>query len=291
MVACATVESDHGWSVSFGADGMPDVEAFGFDNYRKVKYCPGYHVHDGCVEFIYCSRGNCVYDTPDGEFELKAGCVFASGPGQPHGLKKYHCGLRMSWIRIAVPPGGKTLFGLSGKEGAWLAARLLSLPRRVFRGGKTVWRCFRRLADVHATTQLGSPERTLLLRVAALDLVLALLSDSSSRPATPARNAISGLVEEMREHPARVYAISEMSAKAMMSQTGFVSAFKRQTGMSPHAFLLSVRIERAKTLLAEGRPVAVVSDNVGFSSSKRFATCFRQTVGMTPSEFRKSPKF
>ena len=120
--------------------------------------------------------------------------------------------------------------------------------------------------------------------------MLALLSNGGFSPAAPLRRDVGGIVEEMREHPERDYSVARIASRIMMSPSALMTAFKRQTGFTPHAFLLSVRVEASKKLLAAGEPVAVVSDKVGFTSPKRFSTYFRQSVGVSPREFQQLRK-
>jgi AraC-like DNA-binding protein len=282
-------ETVNGWQASLTEDGINDVPSFGFCNFRESWSSQDYHEHAECVEFLFCTRGDCVCETPDGSCNLRAGMVIASLPGKPHRIKTYHRGLRMLWIRIRLPKRG-TLMGLPADESDWIVGRLLSLPGRVFKGADSLKRAFRALIDAYNDVPSGTPERKFRLRAAVFDLMLALFSCGGSNPVMPQRRAIGDLVEEMREHPERDYAIARIASSIMMSPTGLITAFKRQTGYSPHAFLLSVRIEISKKLLAAGEPVSVVSDKVGFTSPKRFSVYFHQMVGVAPREFQRLRK-
>jgi len=59
-------------------------------------------------------------------------------------------------------------------------------------------------------------------------------------------------------------------------------------GTSVHRYVLSRRLERAKTLLrATDHAIASIALDTGFSSQSHLATVFRKTTGLTPKEFRR----
>jgi AraC family transcriptional regulator len=67
----------------------------------------------------------------------------------------------------------------------------------------------------------------------------------------------------------------------------FTDAFKKATGLPPHAFLLDQRIKAARSDLADPlRTVASVALQYRFSSPQHFATAFKRVTGQTPRAFR-----
>ena len=68
----------------------------------------------------------------------------------------------------------------------------------------------------------------------------------------------------------------------------FSRLFKQSTGTSPHQYLLSRRLDRAKTLLRQQRmTLADVSTSTGFADQSHFTKVFRRFTGVTPSEYRR----
>jgi AraC-like DNA-binding protein len=73
-----------------------------------------------------------------------------------------------------------------------------------------------------------------------------------------------------------------------MSQSHFMSFFKRATGQSFTAYLNHCRIERAQALLVmTDRPMSEISQETGFCDQSYFGTVFRRVVGMTPAAYRR----
>jgi AraC family transcriptional regulator len=59
--------------------------------------------------------------------------------------------------------------------------------------------------------------------------------------------------------------------------------------MPPHRYHTSLRIERAKTLLA--KPFSSVTEvglTMGFQETSSFSVAFQKTTGLTPTAYRRS---
>lgn len=81
--------------------------------------------------------------------------------------------------------------------------------------------------------------------------------------------------------------IRSLAALVTMSVNTFNRAFTQTFGTTPYQFVLDLRIEQSKSLLATTlMPVTEISHASGFSSPSHFATMFKQRVGVTPTEFR-----
>jgi AraC-like DNA-binding protein/mannose-6-phosphate isomerase-like protein (cupin superfamily) len=73
-----------------------------------------------------------------------------------------------------------------------------------------------------------------------------------------------------------------------MSESHFMSLFKRVTGLSFVTYFNHFRIERAQALLAKtDESMANISQQVGFCDQSYFGTVFRRIVGMTPATYRR----
>ena len=81
--------------------------------------------------------------------------------------------------------------------------------------------------------------------------------------------------------------VDDLAAAAGLSRAHFSREFRRAFGESPHAYLLTRRLERAAALLrATDRSVADICLSVGLQSIGSFTTCFTRTYGASPTAYR-----
>lgn len=64
-------------------------------------------------------------------------------------------------------------------------------------------------------------------------------------------------------------------------------AFRAAYGTSPHAYLVQIRLLRARQLLAAGEPPAVVAAACGFADQSHLTRRFRRAYGLTPAVYRR----
>jgi AraC family transcriptional regulator len=86
--------------------------------------------------------------------------------------------------------------------------------------------------------------------------------------------------------------LEQMAALVHLSPDHFARQFKAATGLPPHQFLITRRVERAQQLL-RGREcvsLAEVAIGVGFSDQSQLCFHFKRIVGVTPGQFRASAK-
>ena len=81
--------------------------------------------------------------------------------------------------------------------------------------------------------------------------------------------------------------VPALARRAGVSRAHFTRSFKRTFGETPHQYLMSRRMERAKSLLRAGDlSVTEVCFAVGFSSLGSFSARFTEVTGESPSAFQ-----
>jgi AraC-like DNA-binding protein len=84
-------------------------------------------------------------------------------------------------------------------------------------------------------------------------------------------------------------AVRDLATAAGLSPAHFSRAFRRAFGESPHAYLLTRRLERAASLLARtDHTVSDICVAVGLSSVGSFTTTFTRVYGRSPQAYRDS---
>src|SRR5215218_1141666 len=78
--------------------------------------------------------------------------------------------------------------------------------------------------------------------------------------------------------------VADLAAAAGLSRAHFSREFRRAFGVSPHAYLLTRRLERAAALLrVTDHRVAEICLSVGLTSVGSFTTSFTRTYGVSPT--------
>src|SRR3954451_11732644 len=81
--------------------------------------------------------------------------------------------------------------------------------------------------------------------------------------------------------------VDDLARAAGLSRAHFSREFRRVFGESPHAYLLTRRLERAAALLrTTDRSVAEICFDVGLRSVGSFTTSFTRTYGRSPTAYR-----
>jgi AraC-like DNA-binding protein len=92
------------------------------------------------------------------------------------------------------------------------------------------------------------------------------------------------------QHYADQIDLDNISDEAFFSKFHFIRLFKKVYGKTPHQYLIIVRIDHAKLLLQEQKPVSDVCFEVGFSSISSFTGLFKKIIGQPPSEYSSEQK-
>lgn len=80
-----------------------------------------------------------------------------------------------------------------------------------------------------------------------------------------------------------------LARRADVSLAHFRRVFEEAMGMPPHRYIVSVRLERARTLLTmSSMPIARIAQECGFSSQSHLTACFRAAHAVTPAHYRKT---
>jgi AraC family transcriptional regulator len=147
--------------------------------------------------------------------------------------------------------------------------------------------------------QQGGTDR-LLLEEKLFDLLTLLLTEQNKLAALPERlpslkaSTRHELMKRLVDATDYLYtyfdknpSLDELSSVSCLSKFHFLRLFKVAYNQTPHQFITTLKIERAKTLLQKTRSdVRSIGTEVGFKDSSSFSRSFYNQVGVYPSQFR-----
>jgi AraC family transcriptional regulator len=83
--------------------------------------------------------------------------------------------------------------------------------------------------------------------------------------------------------------LADLAAACGLSPSHFARAFRRTTGLAPHAWLLQARVARSMTLLREPQmSLSEIALACGFVDHSHFTRVFVRRVGLTPGAWRRT---
>jgi len=97
--------------------------------------------------------------------------------------------------------------------------------------------------------------------------------------------AVMRVREFLHSHYERNIRLDDLSALTGVSPCHLLRSFRRAVGMPPHAYLRQVRVEHAKSMLADGMPIAQAALTAGFTDQSHLTRFFKRILGMTPGAY------
>ncbi|WEK38005.1 MAG: AraC family transcriptional regulator [Candidatus Pseudobacter hemicellulosilyticus] len=86
------------------------------------------------------------------------------------------------------------------------------------------------------------------------------------------------------------YTIPELASMAYLNDYQLKKSFKQVYGMGPYAYLLQQRLEKAKALLLEDKPIRNIGLNIGFTgrhAQTNFIKFFKKEMKVSPAVWKK----
>ncbi|AVO46046.1 AraC family transcriptional regulator [Phreatobacter cathodiphilus] len=82
--------------------------------------------------------------------------------------------------------------------------------------------------------------------------------------------------------------LAELAAVAGFSRDHLIRVFRRSVGITPHAYVVDVRVRRAQDRLRAGRAPAEVAAEVGFADQAHLTRAFKARIGVAPAAYRRA---
>jgi AraC family transcriptional regulator len=124
------------------------------------------------------------------------------------------------------------------------------------------------------------------------ETVLAQVAGKARPAAAPSSRdlrRVSRALRYIEEHADEPINLADLAGVACMSKYHFLRTFRRLVGLTPHQFLLDLRMRRAAMrLCTTSMPIAAIAFDTGFGDLSGFNARFRRVFGMSPGQWRGS---
>ncbi|MGN8247593.1 AraC family transcriptional regulator [Pseudomonas sp. SMV7] len=91
----------------------------------------------------------------------------------------------------------------------------------------------------------------------------------------------------LHAHLASDIGLEDLAQACGIDRFRLTRAFKAAYGLAPHAYLIQLRLARARRLLAEGQTPTEVAMALGFADQSHLGRWFRRAYQLTPADYRK----
>lgn len=247
-------------------------------HYLKQSFKP--HAHDeylfgvieGGVHAVWC-RGE-MHQVPLGSVvTMRPGDIHHGGAGSEAGWRQRMLYIPESGMRALV----EDLTGHAPKGTLDFGAAFHARPDLA-----------RSFALLHETLH-ASDQR--LARDVALDALLGglmrELAPQNVLPFQAADGRIADAIEFLDAQVEEDVSLDDLCQITGLRRRQTIDAFRRATGLPPHAWHLQRKVLRVKRLLREGQTPAKAAALTGFADQSHMGRHFRAIVGMTPAAFAK----
>jgi AraC family transcriptional regulator len=136
-------------------------------------------------------------------------------------------------------------------------------------------------------------EELALSVVAKVGIILAGVDSparSTRRPRDPSRRdrqRVSDALRRIEVESDQLLSLRQLACDVAMSPYHFLRTFRAVAGVTPHQFLLHMRLQRAAARLrASNDPISAIALDAGFSDLSTFNRRFRRLLGASPSAYR-----
>jgi AraC-like DNA-binding protein len=243
-------------------------------SYRKYEFARHFHsipaigvVEKGPMN-CYCRGANHV---------LPLGTVLLWNPGEVHAPGPAH--------------SDEWRFRVFFFENELFRARSTDLARKVLRFSKPFIedRCLSEsLLRLHR--KLENYAGALDIESSIFDVFAQLARKHTSYPSVTAaagveKIKINRVKEYLNAYYRREITLDDLAAVAQFSPYHLLRTFRRSVGLTPHAYLIQVRIEAGKRLLRTGNSISDVSATTGFTDQSHFTRHFKRIMGVTPGQY------
>ncbi|HET8728202.1 MAG TPA: AraC family transcriptional regulator [Alphaproteobacteria bacterium] len=255
-------------------DGLEGLTA----TFRRHRYAP--HTHETYVVGVIVA-GCEAYHLRGERHYARAGEVCFVNPGEVHDGEPAGSGYayRMTYPSVALMRG--------------IAAELYDrdvvaapfFPRAVVRDPAA----FQAFVAAHGRIEQGAdPLAADEALVRAYALMIARHAEGAWRPADAqsAGRAVQRVRDYLEAHFAEEVDLATLAAVAGLTRHHLIRLFKRETGLTPHAYLTDCRVRAARRQLASGVAPAEVAADCGFFDQSHLTRAFKSRMGVGPGAFR-----
>jgi AraC-like DNA-binding protein len=145
----------------------------------------------------------------------------------------------------------------------------------------------RQFSELFASLTVGPPDPLAREEILLRSLMCLMRRHSLAKPSFTGRSPhVARAIQRLDAAPELPVSLAELAALSGVSRFQLLRGFARETGITPHAYLVQQRVRLVQRLLAEGQSPAQAALRAGFADQSHMTRSFVRQLGITPGRYR-----
>ncbi len=141
-----------------------------------------------------------------------------------------------------------------------------------------------------AIQTIARPGDLLMRQLALAELVDAALPGGERAGGTGRSRAVARAVDFLEAAFESQPSLDDIARAAGANRFVLVRDFRRRLGITPYAYLVRLRVARARDLLARGVPAIEVAARTGFADQAHLSRQFKRVFGLSPVRYARAAR-
>ncbi len=286
----------------FGTDENPKIQFYheivNPKNTKSDVPFPQLHTQD-YYEFNFFIAGKRNIKVGDRVYSFKAGEIFLAAPEEVHGGEMTHGVLDRYRLHIfpraleSLPQGGAGLHSLFRRERrqphrSQRASAERDGVNRIVLSEHQQQAVYHYLSNIDNSIKLGNPQTRDISAYADILKLLVLLCDllDKKEASLSPKNKLLLDILSFIETSYDSVSVGEIEQHFCLSHATLWRLFSRELHASPSAYILDIRLKKARIMLSQDFDIQTVAEQCGFCDCSYFIKKFKKKYGETPHRFR-----
>ncbi len=229
----------------------------------------------------YVRKGSFGCRTRGESFELVAGSLMVGRPGDEYMCTHDHHACGDECLSFQLNP--ELVEAIGDRDSVWRAGCVPPLPELMVLGELAQ-------AAAEGASDVGVPEVAMSLAARFVDVKSGRAHTATRAHTRDRRRAVEAALW-LDAHSHESVDLDSAAHSVGLSPFHFLRLFTKVLGVTPHQYLVRLRLRRAARLLADdARSVTDIALDIGFADLSNFVRTFHRAAGVSPRGFRQMAK-
>lgn len=141
---------------------------------------------------------------------------------------------------------------------------------------------------IHLCESIFSNEFSIKKEEKIFDFLAKLMIENCNKSENKVQNELSCDIRNFIDKNSSLdFTLEDISKQFLISPFHLIRIFKKEFGLTPYQYILNLKINMAKELLAK-KPISEVALNTGFNDQSHLYKYFKQIFSISPNEYKQS---